>query len=212
MEAPFLYRLHFSLVRSFLAIRDDLPFEMRGGYVLVVPHDAVFQDGFRDNTVVAYGHIRAYGAVLDEDVVADEAGRYDCYVLVVVLALFYAVLQKPSVRLNKCFGEPAVEPFLYGRRAELGTMFYHHLECVGQLEFSAGADVVVHQVLERFLEFLDVLDVVDAYKGLVTHELLRLFYETFDATFVVGYLNIPTKINRHSGMAKTARPEYRIPL
>ncbi len=25
-------------------------------------------------------------------------------------------------------------------------------------------------------------------------------------------LNIPTKINRHSGMAKTARPEYRIPL
>ena len=25
-------------------------------------------------------------------------------------------------------------------------------------------------------------------------------------------LNIPTKINRHSGMAKTARPEYRILL
>ena len=25
-------------------------------------------------------------------------------------------------------------------------------------------------------------------------------------------MNIPTKINRHSGMAKTARPEYRIPL
>ena len=142
---------------------------MRGGYALVVPHDAVFQAGVHDSAVVAYGHIGAYGAVLDEDVVADEAGRYDCYVLVVVRALFHAVLQKPSVRLNKCFGEPAVEPFLYGRRAELATMFYHHLECVSQLEFSAVADAVVHQILERFLEFLDVLDVVPTRASSLTN-------------------------------------------
>lgn len=160
---------------------------MRRGNALVVPHDAVFQGGVHDSAVVAYGHIRAYGAVLDDDVVADEAGLYDCYVLVVVRALFHAVLQKPGVRLNKCFREPAVEPFLYGGRAELATLFYHHLECVGQLEFSAGADAVVHQVLERFLELLDVLDVVDADKGFVTHELLRLFYEAFDTAIVVGY-------------------------
>lgn len=160
---------------------------MRGGDVLVVPHDAVLQDGVHDSAVVTDGHIWAYCAVLDDDVVADKARLDDCCVLAFVLALLYAVLQKPSVRLNKCFWEPAVEPFLYGRRAELATKFYHHLECVGQLEFPAGADVVVHQVLERFLEFLDVLDVVDADKGFVTHELLRLFYEAFDATIVVGY-------------------------
>ena len=105
-----------------LVICDDLPFDMRGGDALVVPHDAVFQDGVHDSAVVTDGHIRAYGAVLDDDVVADEARLYDCYVLVVVLALFHAVLQKPGVRLNKCFREFAVEPFLYGRRAELATI------------------------------------------------------------------------------------------
>ena len=30
--------------------------------------------------------------------------------------------------------------------------------------------------------------------------------------FFGGVLNIPAKINRHSGMAETARPEYRKPL
>ena len=117
---------------------------MRRGNALVVPHDAVFQGGIHDSAVVANGHIRTYGTVLDEDVVANEARLYDSYVVIVVRALFHAVLQKPGVRLNKCFWEPAVEPFLYGSRAELATMFYHHLEGIGQLEFSAGADVVVH--------------------------------------------------------------------
>ena len=47
-------------------------------------------------------------------------------------------------------------------------------------------------MLERFLELLDVLDVVDADKYFVTHELLRLFYEAFDTTIVVGYCDPET--------------------
>lgn len=83
-----------------LAVRDDLPFDMRRGNALVVPHDAVFQGGIHDSAVVANGHIRTYGTVLDEDVVANEARLYDSYVVIVVRALFHAVLQKPGVRLD----------------------------------------------------------------------------------------------------------------
>ena len=77
--------------------------------------------------------------------------------------------------MNECFGEPAVQPFFYGGGAEFAALFDHHLECVGQLEFSAGADVVAYQVLERLFEFLDVFDVVDSDNSLVAYEFLRFF-------------------------------------
>ena len=73
---------------------------MRRGNALIVPHDAVFQGGVHDSAVVANGHIWTYGTVLDDDIVADKAGLYDCYVFIVVRALFHPVLQKPGVRLN----------------------------------------------------------------------------------------------------------------
>ena len=77
-------------------------------------------------------------------------------------------------------------PFLYGGGAELAALFDHHLERVGQLEFSAGADVVAYQVLERFFEFLDVFDVIDSDDCLVAYEFLRLFDQAFDLSVRVG--------------------------
>lgn len=97
------------------------------------------------------------------------------------------VLQQPCICLYQCFGQAAVEPFLHRGSAELAPLLYHHLECVGQLEFAAGTDVVVHQVLERFPEGLDVLDVVDADDGFVAHEFLRLFDQALDAAFGIGH-------------------------
>ena len=43
------------------------------------------------------------------------------------------------------------------------------------MEFSAGADVVAYQVLERVFEFLDVFDVVDSDDSLVAYVFLRFF-------------------------------------
>ena len=65
-------------------------------------------------------------------------------------------------------------------------MFNHHLQCVCQLKFVSGADVVIHQVLQRRSECLDVLDVVDADDGFVAHEFLGLFNEPFDAPVLAG--------------------------
>lgn len=97
------------------------------------------------------------------------------------------VLQQPGVCLYQCFGQAAVEPFLHGGGAELATLLYHHLERVGQLELAAGADVVVHEVLERFPERLDVFDVVDADDGFVAYEFLRLFDQALYAAFGIGH-------------------------
>ena len=89
--------------------------------------------------------------------------------------------------MYESFGESAVQPFADGCCAELAALLNHHLQRVGQLDFAAGADVVVHQVLERFPELLDVLDVVDADDGLVAHEFLRLFDQALDAAFGIGH-------------------------
>ena len=70
---------------------------------------------------------------------------------------------------------------------EPASLLDHHLERVGQLELAAGADVVVHQVLERFPERLDVLDVVDADDGFVAHEFLRLFDQALYVAFGIGH-------------------------
>jgi len=70
--------------------------------------------------------------------------------------------------------------------AELATLFNHHLQRVGQLEFAPSADVVIHQVLQCRPERLDILDVVDADDGFVAHEFLGLFHEPLDAPVLAG--------------------------
>lgn len=97
------------------------------------------------------------------------------------------VLQQPGVGLDQCLRQAAVQPFLHGGGAELAALLDHHLEGVCQLEFPAGADVVVHQVAERFPERLGVHDVVDAYDGLVANKFLGLFDQSFDVAFCVGH-------------------------
>ena len=62
------------------------------------------------------------------------------------------------------------------------------------MEFSAGADVVAYQVLERLFEFLDVFDVVDSDDGLVAYVFLRFFDKAF---------NMPVRVG--DGYAKAAR-------
>lgn len=89
--------------------------------------------------------------------------------------------------MYECFGEPAVKPFLHRGGTEFATLLDHHLQRVGQLEFAPGADVVVHEVLERFPERLDVFDVVDADDGLVAYEFLRLFDQALYAAFIIGH-------------------------
>lgn len=96
------------------------------------------------------------------------------------------VLQQPCVGLNERLGEPAVQPFADGGGAELAALLNHHLQCIGQLKFAPGADVVIHQVLQCRPERLDILDVVDADDGLVAHEFLRLFHESINAPVFAG--------------------------
>ena len=150
---------------------------------LVVPYNAVLNARVFDDAVVADGHVWADGAVLDDHVLADVArGNQLDVVHGLVLADDVAnvvemgpVLESPGVGLDECLGESAVQPFVYGGGAEFTTLFDHHLERVGQLEFSARADVVAYQVLERVFEFLDVFDVVDSDDSLVAYEFLRFF-------------------------------------
>ena len=150
---------------------------------LVFPYNAVLNAGVFNDAVVAEGHVGADGTVLDDYVLADVArGNQLDVAHGLVLANEVAnvvergpVLQQPGVGLNKCFGESAVQPFVYGGGAEFAALFDHHLERVGQLEFSAGANVVAYQVLERLFEFLDVFDVVDSDDSLVAYEFLRFF-------------------------------------
>lgn len=69
---------------------------------------------------------------------------------------------------------------------ELAPPLNHYLQCVGQLEFAPGADVVIHQVLQSRPECLDVLDEVDADDRFVAHEFLGLFHEPLDAPVLAG--------------------------
>lgn len=62
------------------------------------------------------------------------------------------------------------------------------------MEFSAGADVVAYQVLERVFEFLDVFDVVDSDDSLVAYVFLWFFDKAF---------NLPVRVG--DGYAETAR-------
>ena len=62
------------------------------------------------------------------------------------------------------------------------------------MEFSAGADVVAYQVLERLFELLDVFDVIDSDDGLGAYVFLRFFDQAFDLPVRVG-----------DGYAKAAR-------
>lgn len=161
---------------------------------LVFPYNAVLNAGVFDDAVVADGHIGADGAVFDDYVLADVARGYQLDVVHrLVLANDVAnvverrpVQQQPGVCLNQRFGEPAVQPFFYGDGAEFAALFDHHLECVGQLEFSAGADVVAYQVLERLFELLDVFDVIDSDNGLVAYVFLRFFNKAFNMPVRVG--------------------------
>ena len=115
----------------------------------------------------------------------DGLALVDCNPVHVVQAVL--VLQQPGVCLYQCHGQAAVEPFLHGGGAELAALLDHHLERVGQLELAAGADVVVHEVLERFPERLDVFDVVDANDGFVAHEFLGFFDQALYAAFIIGH-------------------------
>ena len=115
----------------------------------------------------------------------DSLALVDCYAVHVVQAVL--VLQQPGVCLYQCLGQAAVEPFLHGGGAELATLLDHHLQCVGQLEFAPGADVVIHQVLQCRPERLDILDVVDADDGFVAHDFLGLFDQALDAAFGIGH-------------------------
>jgi len=139
----------------------------------VVPHDAVLHRQVLEFAVVADSHIRADGAVLDEDILPDNArgnqpGIVNGIPLVdggaADIVEFVLVLQQPSVRLHKSFGKPAVQPFADRRCAELTTLLDHHLQSVSQLELTASADVVIHQVFQRCAKFPDILDVIDAEK------------------------------------------------
>lgn len=96
------------------------------------------------------------------------------------------VLEQPGVGLHKRLGEAAVQPFPHGGGAELAALFKHHLQGVGKLELAAGADVVIHEVLEGRPEGFYVLDVVDAHDGFVGHEFLGLFHQALDVAGGVG--------------------------
>ncbi len=170
-----------------LHARHNPSFQVGGLHVVIIPHDAVLQGHSGQGAVVAYGHVGAHGAVLQGHVLADNAGLNNGGSGVVDLAGFYAVLQQPGVGLQQGFGEAAVQPFLYGGGAELAALLDHHLQGVGELELATGANVVVHQVLQGFLEGLNILDVVNAHDGLVAHEFLGLFYQAADAALVVGH-------------------------
>ena len=56
-----------------LAFGDDLAADLRGMDFLVVPYNAVLNVRVHDDAVVANGYVGAYGAVLDDHVVADVA-------------------------------------------------------------------------------------------------------------------------------------------
>lgn len=58
-----------------LTVRYNLIFNMGIPNFFVIPHDAVFHGQILQRAVVANGHIRADGAILDGDVLADDAGR-----------------------------------------------------------------------------------------------------------------------------------------
>lgn len=99
--------------------------------------------------VVADSHVRADGAVLDGDVLPDDArgnqpGIVNGIPLVdggaADIVEFVLVLQQPRIRLHKGFREPAVQPFADRRCAELTTLFNHHLQRIGQPKLTANAD------------------------------------------------------------------------
>lgn len=161
----------------------------------VVPHDAVLHRQVLELAVVADSHVRADGAVLDGDILPDDArgnqpGIVNGIPLVdggaANIVEFVLVLQQPCVRLHKGLREPAVQPFADRRCAELTTLLDHHLQSVSQLELTTSADVVIHQVFQRCAKFLDILDVIDADDSLVTHKFLRLFYKSFDTPVLVS--------------------------
>ena len=93
------------------------------------------------------------------------------------------------VRIEQRFHEPAVEPAGNRSRLELAPLLDHHLERVGELELTLGANIVIHQVLEGSLQRLHVLDVVNAHDGLVAHELLRLFHKAVNKAFLAHHGN-----------------------
>ena len=178
-----------------LATGDNLVLEVGISGFFVVPHDAVLHRQVLELAVVADSHVRADGAVLDGDILPDDArGNQPGIVNGIPLVdggaadavEFVLVLQQPCVRLHKGLGKPAVQPFADRRRAELTTLLDHHLQSVSQLELTTSADVVIHQLFQRCAKFLDILDVIDADNSLVTHKFLRLFYKSFDTPVLVS--------------------------
>lgn len=105
----------------------------------VVPHDAVLHRQVLELAVVPDGHIRADGAVLDGDILPDDA-RGNQPGIVYGIALvdggaadiieFVLVLQQPCVRLHKGLREPAVQPLADGCCTEHAPLFNHHLQSI----------------------------------------------------------------------------------
>ena len=59
---------------------------------------------------------------------------------------------------------------------------------------------------------LDIFGKANKIVHLACKNFIGVWYPIAECNLSVALLNIPAKINRHSGMAETARPEYRKPL
>ena len=131
---------------------------------------------------------------MDLGVLADKARRNDCNARDIEVLGVVVALEHVGVRFEEGFHKATVEPARNGCGLKLAALFNHHLEGVGQLEFTLRADVVIHELLEGRLQGLHVLDIVDADNGLVRDEFLRLLDKAADVA-----------VFTHYGHAKTLR-------
>ena len=90
-----------------------------------------------------------------------------------------------SIRCKQSFHKSAVQPLFDRSRTELATVLDHAFKRIRQLEFTLRADIVLHEVVQGFLECLDILDIINTDNSFVRNKFLWLFHKTFDTAILV---------------------------
>ncbi len=81
----------------------------------------------------------------------------------------------------------------------------------GALAISCAKNAVIVGDSKQ-LEKVTTREEKEKYQEIFEKHKVPQMYNCADVSFLDSIVNIPAKINRHSGMAETARPEYREPL